>query len=544
MPIINMTLSQKLAVVVAIPLVLSACLGTWLWYVMENVNVSVTTAQVQYAKAILAKGMEKDVVQVQQYISDISATRAQDGLNDGLEMAKKYSDSFIKEAAKFQQMFTAQGDQNGLNTIEVLKENFDTYYATGKKLAQAYIDGGPESGNKLMGEFDQASKSLQNTLKPFVQRRLDESAAALNKTRDAAHWVKMVATVLNIGAIIISIICAVMLIRSVLNQLGGDPKNVASVVNTMAAGDFSRQPNTPPPSNSLLANAYQMQSSLRSMLAKVKSQSYQVGDMANSLAASALQMSNNAHEESDAVNGMAAAIEELSVSTVHISEQGENAKNISNSSRSNAEHGAEVVNKTVAGLLAAAQEIEAASAEVSLLGQDASNIIEVVTVIKEIADQTNLLALNAAIEAARAGEQGRGFAVVADEVRKLAERTSNATSEINLMTGKIGEVATRALSSMDKVVSTTRQGVIDAETAQESIVQIQQSFSEVASVSDDIAISLTEQSLAATELSQSTERISSMSEENSSAAKNLLNLANDMETKVSEVREAVEVFKV
>jgi len=544
MPNLNMTLSQKLAVVVAIPLVFSACLGVWLWHVMGNVDVSVRVAEVQNSKAILAKDMGSDVIQVQQYMSDIAATRAQDGLNDGLEMAKRSSDNFIEKTAKFEQMFTAQGDQDSLNKIKTLRTNFDIYYATGKKLAQAYIDGGPASGNKLMSEFDRASESLQKTLKPFVQTRLDESAAALNETKDAAYRVKIVATILNISAIVVSIIFAIILIRSVLNQLGGDPKNVAYVVNTMASGDFSRQPSSPPPNNSLLANAYQMQSSLRSMLAQVKSQSHQVGDMANSLAASALQMSNNAHDESDAVNGMAAAIEELSVSTLHISEQGENAKNISNKSSSNAEHGAEVVNKTVAGLLAAAQEIEAASAEVSLLGQDASNIIEVVTVIKEIADQTNLLALNAAIEAARAGEQGRGFAVVADEVRKLAERTSNATSEINLMTGKIGDVATRALSSMDKVVNTTRQGVIDAETAQESIEQIQQSFSEVASVSDNIAISLTEQSIAATELSKSTERISSMSEENSNAAKNLLNLANDMETKVLEVKHATEVFKV
>ncbi len=241
---------------------------------------------------------------------------------------------------------------------------------------------------------------------------------------------------------------------------------------------------------------------------------------------------------------MAAAIEELSVSTSHISDQGGNAKRIANDSRSNAEEGAKVVNKTVAGLLETARDIEAASGEVSRLGEDASHISDVVKVIKEIADQTNLLALNAAIEAARAGEQGRGFAVVADEVRKLAERTASATNEINQMSTKIGEVASNALSGMDKVVKTTRQGVVDAETAQTSIKNIQSSFGEVSAVIDDIASALQEQNAAATELANSTERVSQMSEEDSGAAQNLLGLANELEGKAGKMRQAVEIFKV
>jgi len=544
MSLVSMKLDRKLAIVVAIPLLLSACLGMWLWNVMGHIDASVMTVKQQNIEAVLAKDMEKDVIQVQQYLSDISATRAQDGLGDGLEMAQKFHNGFMQKADQFQKSFADQNDQKGLTAIKDLKINFATYYAAGKIMAQAYIDGGPLSGNKLMGDFDHASDVLQNTLKPFVQEQLDESAAALDETGRAAYRVRIVATIFNFAGMVVSILLALVLIRSVLNQLGGDPKDVSDVVNTMASGDFSQQPSSAPVAGSLLANAYHMQSSLRGMITTVKNQSSQVGDMAYSLAASAQQIATNVNVEHGAVYGMAAAIEELSASTTHISDQGDNAKRISNNSRSNAEEGAQVVNKTVAGLLTAAQEIESASAEVSLLGKDASNISDVVKVIKEIADQTNLLALNAAIEAARAGEQGRGFAVVADEVRKLAERTSNATNEINQMSSNIGDVATRALSSMDKVVSTTRQGVSDAETAQNSIVLIQHSFGEVANVIDEIAGSLTEQSSAATDLAKSTERISTMSEENSNAAQNLLGLANNLEEKAREVRQAVDVFKV
>ncbi|MBU1426932.1 MAG: methyl-accepting chemotaxis protein [Gammaproteobacteria bacterium] len=353
---------------------------------------------------------------------------------------------------------------------------------------------------------------------------------------------KFLAWGLFIGGFIF--VSLMLLGRSIVKTIGGDPNEVAAVVNTMSAGDFSQLPKNDPQPDSLLANSYQMQTRLRDMIAAVKNQASEVGDMAHSLATSADQIADNVNRESDAVSSMAAAIEELSVSTTHISDQGENAKRISNDSRNNAEEGAKVVNKTVTGLLETAREIEAASGEVSRLGEDASRISDVVNVIKEIADQTNLLALNAAIEAARAGEQGRGFAVVADEVRKLAERTATATSEINQMSAKIGDVANNALSGMDKVVKTTRQGVGDAETAQISIKNIQTGFGKVGSVIDEIAPALAEQNIAATELAKSTERISQMSEENAGAARSLQDFAKELEGKAGEMRQAVEIFKV
>jgi methyl-accepting chemotaxis protein len=370
------------------------------------------------------------------------------------------------------------------------------------------------------------------------------NAADEARGRTLDNQVNLLLVLVTVLSTCVSIGLAIYISRSVLHQLGGDPNEVAAVVNTMAGGDFSQQLSSQPIPGSLLAHAYQMQSKLRGMIAEIKNQANQVGDMAHSLASSANQITGNVNHESDAVSSMAAAIEELSVSTSHISDQGTNAKRIANDSRSNAEEGAKVVNKTVSGLLETAKDIESASGEVSRLGEDASRISDVVKVIKEIADQTNLLALNAAIEAARAGEQGRGFAVVADEVRKLAERTASATSEINQMSSKIGNVANNALSGMDKVVKTTRQGVVDAETAQTSIKNIQSSFAEVSGVIDDIASALLEQNAAATELANSTERVSQMSEEDSGAAKSLLGLANELEGKAGEMRQAVEIFKV
>lgn len=472
------------------------------------------------------------------------------------DKVKKYRAEFIEQQHEFNQ--NVQLALVGLKKLAVGHTGFDGFMSqinsvdvehrtiSAKYLAQIDAhNGNAAASDALVAGIDRAlSKQIRELREGIVQFAEAKSAEKLAlEDADFTHR-RNIVILWVVFSLSLSIFLATTIIRSVLNQLGGDPKEVAAVVNVMAAGNFSQHPQSSPLAGSLLADAYHMQSALREMISKVKTQAHQVGDMAHDLAISAQKIAENVNHETDAVSSMAAAIEELSVSTTHISDQGGNAKNIATHSRSNAEQGAQVVNKTVSGLLATAQEIESASAEVSRLGQDASRISDIVKTIKEIADQTNLLALNAAIEAARAGEQGRGFAVVADEVRKLAERTAGATNEINQMSSKIGTVATHALGSMGKVVETTRQGVSDAESAQSSITLIQKSFSEVAAVIDEISGSLTEQTAASTELAQSTERISSMSEENSYAAKGLLNLANELEAKAREVRQSVEVLKV
>ncbi len=472
------------------------------------------------------------------------------------ENIEKYKKEFVENVARFHTAHEsalkglkqlAEGHQDFDGFIQQMgKLNEEHVSMTGKYLAQIEAHRGDprESDSKVAG-IDREMSAQINELRERFVKFVDEKGAekvALAEDNFTSHRNMVVIWV--ILALALSFVIATLIIRQIMRQLGGDPREVVAVVGAMAAGDFSQPPRQAPVAGSLLANVYHMQERLRGMIATVKNQAGQVGDMAHSLAESANRIAQNAQHASDAAASIAVAIEQFNVSTAHISEQGAGAKRIANDSRSNTERGAQVVNKTVSGLLATAEEIQGASGEVSRLGEDASRISDVVKVIKEIADQTNLLALNAAIEAARAGEQGRGFAVVADEVRKLAERTAGATSEINQMSGKIGEVAGHALSGMDKVVKTTQQGVGDAETAQTSIREIQQSFSQVAAVIDEIAGALDQQNAAASGLSRNTEQARRMAGDNLAAAQSLLTLANDLEDRAGEVRHAVEVFRV
>ncbi len=471
------------------------------------------------------------------------------------EKLKKYRGEYVEQGDQFEKKRLAAIDK--LKELAVGHTGFDDFLArlnalgaehqsvSGKYLAQidAHVNTADSDAN--VAGIDRALTKqvteLRNDFAKFVENKnLEKIELAHQSYQEHRNTIIIGA----LAALALSAFLGLIVIRSVLQQLGGDPQEVSRVMHVMASGNFSARPHATPVAGSLLASAYEMQSKLRQMIESTKDHTLSLTDMAHSLASSAKQISQSVELESSAVSNMAASIEEMSASTLHISEQGNGAKETATQSRKNAEDGAAIINKTVSGLLATAQEIEDASREVSHLGDDASRISDVVKVIRDIADQTNLLALNAAIEAARAGEQGRGFAVVADEVRKLAERTSNATTEINQMSAKIGDVARHALSGMDKVVQTTRQGVVDAETAQSSIANIQHSFSAVSQVIDEISDSLARQNSAANELTNNTESIAKMSEENAGASQDLLQLASNLASKAAQVRNTMDAFKV
>jgi methyl-accepting chemotaxis protein len=181
---------------------------------------------------------------------------------------------------------------------------------------------------------------------------------------------------------------------------------------------------------------------------------------------------------------------------------------------------------------------------VKALGEQSRQIATIVNVIKDIADQTNLLALNAAIEAARAGEQGRGFAVVADEVRKLSEKTAGSTQEIASMIDAILRGTQDAVRSMEEGVTRVQTGVDLAKQAGSSMSDLQHNSMRMLQAVHDMSSSLKEQSVAADEIARQVERIAHMSEQNGVAIKQTARASRDLETLSGHLRHAVGGFKV
>jgi methyl-accepting chemotaxis protein len=226
---------------------------------------------------------------------------------------------------------------------------------------------------------------------------------------------------------------------------------------------------------------------------------------------------------------MAAAIEQLTVSSAHISDSARETEGDSREAMSMAGDGSQRVGQAADAIRKISATVADASARIHALEERANQISSIASVIKEIAGQTNLLALNAAIEAARAGEQGRGFAVVADEVRQLAERTSQATTEIDLMIKGIQSETGGAVTAMNAALPEVEMGVQLAGSASESLRNIETGAGRTLGRIADVASATREQSSASTSIAQRVEEIAQMVDETTATIRGTAEAAQQLE---------------
>ena len=224
-----------------------------------------------------------------------------------------------------------------------------------------------------------------------------------------------------------------------------------------------------------------------------------------------------AEQQSEIIASMAAAMQQMTVGISHVAEQSGAVSSLSKESGSLANGGNQAVKDLLVEMRRISESVNQSSSSIEALGKESEKINSVVNVIKDIADQTNLLALNAAIEAARAGEAGRGFAVVADEVRKLAERTKLSTEDIASMIDAIRSGTMKAVESMSHGTVMVNEGMTLVGSTGASMTHIHGGTDKVLAAIDDISTSLREQSCASNEIAKSVEGIARMAEENNSA---------------------------
>jgi len=266
--------------------------------------------------------------------------------------------------------------------------------------------------------------------------------------------------------------------------------------------------------------AYEYDSSRKALIklvAELATHATTVSESAALLATSSDSITRSTTQQSEAASSIAAAVEQMAVSVSHVADNAREANSLSKEAGIASHEGASVIGNVVSEVSHIAEAVQHSSNVIQELGRQSAQIRSIVKVIDEVAEQTNLLALNAAIEAARAGEQGRGFAVVADEVRKLAERTASSTKEIGGMIETITRGTSEAVLSMQQGVTKVESGVTLARQAGSAITTIDSSTQRVATTVGDISAAIEEQRAATNEIARHVDSIAQMAESNSVA---------------------------
>ena len=329
----------------------------------------------------------------------------------------------------------------------------------------------------------------------------------------------------------------------VLRQLGGEPAVAVAVMRRIADGDLTASVDAPPP-GSLLQALGTMVASLRTLIQEINRGAALLVSNAEQINRASTEVSAAASQQADATSAMAAAIEQLTVSSTHISDSARETENDSREAMNLAGEGNGRVRQATGAIQKIATTVTDASGRIRALEGRALQISSIANVIKDIAGQTNLLALNAAIEAARAGEQGRGFAVVADEVRKLAERTSTATTEIEQMIAGIQGDTEGAVGAMDEALPEVEQGVLLARSAAESLQAIENGAGRTLERVREVAAATQEQGSASTSIAQRVEQIAQMVEETTATVRSTADNAAQLEQIAQGLQAQIARFKV
>ena len=538
-----MKVGTKISLGFSVPILMFFAFGLWLQFVMASVSDHFRQVRDEsVAFALTAKDMEMNVTQVQQFLSDISATRGLDGLDDGLKDAEQQYNEFNTALTRFERLFASKSDQKGLENSKQIRADFSAFYAYGVKMAHAYIDGGPAIGNKLMPDFDKASLALQNSLAPFIKAQLNDMDAAVEKAGSDADKVRMVGLILGLLVILVTAMVARATVISITRPLRQMQSTISQVEKN---SDFTLHLKADSGDEvGQTAQAFnQLMDKLGEIILHTRASVEGITVASQELNQSIFMVTQGSHQQSESTMDAATSAEQLSTTMSEMSCRTLESEKLSALSLKDTQQALAITHVSMSEMGLTAQSIKESASNVAMLSQSSEQISGIITVIREIADQTNLLALNAAIEAARAGEQGRGFAVVADEVRKLAERTAASTQEISKLINTIQiqiETTVKTMSAADEQVTRSVEMAEQASTALEKIgkggEQINERMKEMVGAIKESYVAIHSIANQLQKVAQMTEGNSIATAASGSTAKNLDKLAVNLHQTVAKYK--------
>jgi len=450
--------------------------------------------------------LEMNVVQVQQWLTDISATRGQDGLNDGFDVAAKHAERFNKDIAKLSEL-----NPDLAAPLTVLKSRFSVYYSEGKSMAEAYISGGPQAGNKLMSDFDKAAEALNEKVESLaivIEAQQNQSLSNMKEDSDSTATQSSIAVLLLVIFLLATATAVQMLLLSPLARF----KRVISHFNDGTASLSYRFGQKGKDEITAIANELDtFFGSLQIIMVELDNQANHLEQKVTETASVAHKNHQGVMAQQQEIELVTAAVEEMSATSMDVAEKTEMTAAETNRAKELATKGSQAVTTTIESINRVSTKISDTTSTMKQLAMDTEKIEAMLDVIKSIAEQTNLLALNAAIEAARAGEQGRGFAVVADEVRTLAGKTQDSTSEINEIITSLQNVSGNAVQLMNENCQEVEECVSKAAQSDEFMLEISAATERMSDMATQIAAAMEQQTAVSGEIANSLIRVHDVS---------------------------------
>lgn len=404
-----------------------------------------------------------------------------------------------------------------------------------------------ETNAKLANEritplYNSVFKPFQAELERFIAARQEESKQASAEAAQNSRSMFWIIVVLLVLVSVVNVAALVVFSASLKSKLA----HLKAALLRLQGGDLTqRLPSSGKDELDELADSVNaFVGSLQGIVQRTRDRSNRLADAAHRLSESSSHALQSAQAQSDASASVAAAVEELSVSIDHVAHNATEAESKAALSGELAQGSGAEAQGAIRQMKSIEGVVGDAATRMHILEEQATGISNIIHVIKEVAEQTNLLALNAAIEAARAGEQGRGFAVVADEVRKLAERTASSTEEITGMVNSIQARTKEATDIMRQGTGLVTQGVNGIEQVGAAMQEANESSSSVVGAIAEISGALKEQREAGTAIAKSVELIANDSEKQRAVSAEVAASSQQLEALAAELLQEVAVFSV
>lgn len=450
-----------------------------------------------WPQSIMANQIYKNINEIARAIRNIALLEDKAGIDKERKRIEKAMAAIDDVIAKFDKMPLDSKEKQMLAAIGEAKGKYNAIQAEALKK----IDDGKKKDviTFLIEKVRPVQASYFKAVDEFIEHQNAQMEISADTVGKTVKMMQMAIMLLATGGTIMALLIAFFTIRIITHSLN----RAIVIANRVGEGDFTVEIEVD--SNNemgyLLASMKSMVDKLKSALAGIKLTSERLTEDSRQLSSTAEQISQAMEDQSAKSSQIATASEEMSQTTVDIARNSSNIAASAIAASNTAKEGESIVNRSVNEVKTIDDKVSESSVLIKTLGERSNQIGNIIGVIKDIADQTNLLALNAAIEAARAGEQGRGFAVVADEVRKLAERTTNATSEISGMIQSIQVEVEKAVLSTDYVTKQVGVGVALSTQARSALIDIVGSVNGLHQMVEQIASATEEMSSVSDQIS-------------------------------------------